>query len=396
MKLAKRVQTLAPSLTFALAERERQLKLAGKEVISLGVGESDLNTPEHILSAAKAAMDQGHTKYTASSGIIELRKAIVDKLARDNNLNYSLNQITVTVGAKQALFNLFQAILDPQDEVIILAPYWVSYIEQVKLAGGVPVIVETTADNEFKATPLQIRDAITKRTKAILINSPSNPTGAIYTREELQNIGNICLENDILIVSDEIYEYLVYDEKYPHVSIASLSEDLYHNTIVINGVSKAYAMTGWRVGYAAGPANIIKSMTDIASQSTSSCASISQYAALAALTGPQEPIHEMHEEFKNRRNFLLEEMRHIPYISYIMPHGAFYLYVDVSTLLARGNFKSVDEFANALLEQEGVSVLPGSVFGSKNYIRISYATTLEKLALAVSKFKKFAESLSEA
>jgi aspartate aminotransferase len=345
------------------------------------------------MQAAKDAMDSGHTKYTASGGIPELKKAIIEKLKTENQLTYQPNQIIVTVGAKHALYNLFQAILDPGDEVIIPAPYWVSYIEQVKLAGGVPVVIEGKEQNSFKITPSQLEGVITERTKAILINSPSNPTGMLYVEEELRELGKVAIKHDILIVSDEIYEHLIYDEDVQHVSMASLGPEYYDHTIIINGVSKTYAMTGWRIGFAAGPAEIIKAMIDIASHSTSNPTSIAQYGAIAALQGPQAPVDEMKIAFKARRDYVIKRLNGIPGFRCLKPAGAFYAFVNIREALDQsGKFKTPDEWAKALLEEELVAVVPGSGFGSDDHIRISYATSMDQLEKAIDRIERFVKN----
>ncbi len=304
MKLAKRVASLTPSATLAITAKAKELKAAGYDVIGLGAGEPDFNTPQHIIAAAIKAMNEGHTKYTPSGGLPALKEEIIKKFARDQGLSYEPAEIIVCVGAKHALYTLFQVLLDEGDEVIIPTPYWVSYPEQVKLAGGVPVYVEGLEENDFKMTPDQLKQAITPKTKAVIINSPSNPTGMIYTAEELKALGEVCLAHGVLIVSDEIYEKLIYGGA-KHVSIAELSPELKEQTIIINGVSKSHSMTGWRIGYAAGPKDIIQAMTDLASHSTSNPTSIAQYAAIAAYSGPQEPVEQMRQAFEKRLDISL-------------------------------------------------------------------------------------------
>lgn len=394
LKLSKRVQQLAPSPTLAITAKAKAMKQAGYDVIGLGAGEPDFNTPLHILKAAEEAMYKGYTKYTPSSGIVELKKAIVEKFKRDNGLTYDQNQIIVTTGAKHALYNLFQALLDEGDEVIIPAPYWVSYIEQVKLADGVPVIVDGKEENQFKITPAQLEENITERTKALLLNSPSNPTGMLYTEEELRKIGEICIKHDLFIVSDEIYEHLIYgDEK--HVSIASLSPELYQRTIIVNGVSKTYSMTGWRIGYAAGPAELIKAMSGLSDHSTSNPNSIAQYAAVAALNGSHEPVAEMKQAFKQRRDYVVKRVNDIPGLHCQMPAGAFYAFINIREALNQsGKYTTPDEWSAALLEEVMVAVVPGSGFGSNDHIRISYATSMEQLAKALDRIEKFVKQNS--
>nr|MBO2496447.1 aspartate aminotransferase [Bacillota bacterium] len=389
MKLSKRVQQLAPSTTLAITAKAKELKKQGRDVIGLGAGEPDFNTPEPILRAAEEAMRAGHTKYTPSGGIPELKQAIVEKFRRDNGLTYRPEQIVVTSGAKHALYNLFQVLIDPGDEVIIPAPYWVSYIEQVKLAGGTPVIIRGEEERSFKVTPEQLRGAITGRTRAFLINSPSNPTGMVYSREELEALGRVCLEHGLVIISDEIYEHLIYGDQ-SHVSIARLGPQFYEQTIVINGVSKTYSMTGWRIGYAAGNAEVIRAMTSLSSHSTSNPTSVAQYAALAALNGSQEPVREMKKAFKERRDYVVKRIRNIEGLRCLEPQGAFYAFVNVRDVVeASGRFRDVDEWAKALLEEELVAVVPGSGFGSPDHIRISYATSMNQLEKAMDRIERF-------
>ncbi|GAA5345631.1 pyridoxal phosphate-dependent aminotransferase [Planifilum fimeticola] len=389
MKLSKRVQQLTPSTTLAITAKAKALRKQGHDVIGLGAGEPDFNTPDPILRAAEEAMRAGHTKYTPSGGIPELKQAIVEKFRRDNGLTYQPEQIVVTSGAKHALYNLFQVLIDPGDEVIIPAPYWVSYIEQVKLAGGVPVIIRGEESRSFKVTPEQLRGAITERTRAFLINSPSNPTGMVYNREELEALGRVCLEHGLVIISDEIYEHLIYGDE-AHVSIAQLGPEFYERTIVINGVSKTYSMTGWRIGYAAGHAEVIQAMTGLSSHSTSNPTSVAQYAALAALTGSQEPVQEMKKAFKERRDYVVQRIRNIEGLGIQEPQGAFYAFVNVRNVVeALGRFRDVDEWVKALLEEELVAVVPGSGFGSPDHIRISYATSMDQLEKAMDRIERF-------
>lgn len=388
MKLAKRVAALTPSSTLAITAKAKELKAAGHDVIGLGAGEPDFNTPQHIMEAAVKAMYDGHTKYTPSGGLATLKQEIIKKFQRDQQLDYKPSEIIVCVGAKHALYTLFQVILDEGDEVIIPTPYWVSYPEQVKLAGGVPVYVEGLEENEFKITPEQLKQAITKRTKAVIINSPSNPTGVIYTKEELQAIGDVCLAHDVLIVSDEIYEKLVYGG-HEHVSIAQLSPQLKKQTIIINGVSKSHSMTGWRIGYAAGDADIIRAMTDLASHSTSNPTSIAQYAAIAAYSGPQEPVEQMRQAFEERLNIIYDRLIQIPGFSCVKPQGAFYLFPNAKEAATMTGYESVDAFVEALLEEAKVALVPGSGFGAPNNVRLSYATSLDSLHEALNRIETF-------
>ncbi len=387
IELAQRIKQLTPSPTLAITAKAQQLKSEGYDVISLGAGEPDFNTPSHVIDAAYQAMQHGKTKYTAAGGVPELKKAIIAKLKRDHSLNYEMNQIIVGVGAKHLLYNLFQVLLDPNDEVLIPTPYWVSYPEQVKLADGNPVYIEGKEENGFKITAAQLKAAITNKTKALVINSPSNPTGAIYSKEELIEIAKIAVENGIWIVSDEIYEKLIYDGD--HYSIAALDPRFYENTILINGMSKPYSMTGWRIGYAAGNKNVIAAMTDLSSHSISNPTSISQYASIAALEGDQNVLEVMKQEFKQRRDQLFPIINSIPGFKSDLPQGAFYYYINVAEALLTAGYMDVDQWANDLLEEEKVAVIAGSGFGTKEHIRISYATGLADLLEAMKRIRRF-------
>ncbi|QFK71778.1 pyridoxal phosphate-dependent aminotransferase [Pradoshia sp. D12] len=388
MKLAKRVSALTPSSTLAITAKAKELKAQGLDIIGLGAGEPDFNTPANILEAAQKSMRDGHTKYTPSAGLQSLRKVVADKLQKDQGLTYSNGQIFIASGAKHALYTLFQAILDEEDEVLIPTPYWVSYPEQVKLADGVPVYIEGKEENQFKVTPLQIEKAITEKTRALIINSPSNPTGMIYTAEELQAIGEVCLKHDIIIVSDEIYEKLVY-HNHEHVSIAELSEELKQQTIVINGVSKSHSMTGWRIGYAAGDQALIKAMTNLASHSTSNPTTTAQYATIEAYTGPQDQVEIMRSAFEQRLDAIYDQLLEIPGLTCLKPQGAFYLFPNVSKTAEMCGFNSVDDFVEDLLENALVAVVPGSGFGAPDNIRLSYAISLEALQEAVKRIKEY-------
>ncbi|APC50241.1 aspartate aminotransferase [Virgibacillus halodenitrificans] len=388
MDLAKRVKTLTPSTTLAITAKAKELKMQGHDVIGLGAGEPDFNTPEYILEAAEKAMHDGLTKYTPSGGVAELKKAIINKFQTDNNLEYNADEVIVTTGAKHALYTLFQVILNDEDEVIVPAPYWVSYPEQIKLAGGKPVILSAKEENEFKITPQALEEAINPSTKAVIINSPSNPTGMVYNEQELRELGEICMKHDILIVSDEIYEKLLYTED-NHVSIAQLSPELKEQTIVINGVSKSHSMTGWRIGYAAGTSKIIKPMTNLASHSTSNPTSIAQYAALAAYSANEDPVKEMKKTFDERLNLLYKLLVDIPGVTCQKPKGAFYLFPNVREAATNNGFDSVDDWVNALLEEEKVALVPGSGFGSPDNVRLSYATSTEALEEAAKRIKRF-------
>lgn len=391
MKLADRVLALSPSPTLAITAKAKELKEQGVDVIGLGAGEPDFNTPQHILDAAVQSMHEGHTKYTPSAGLPALKKAIIEKLERDQQLTYKPNEIIVGNGAKHVLYTLFQVLLNDGDEVLIPSPYWVSYPEQVKLAGGVPVYIEGIEANQFKITGEQLANSISERTKAVIINSPSNPTGILYTEEELLELGKVCLEKDILIVSDEIYEKLVYGD-FKHVSIAQLSPELKEQTIIINGVSKSHSMTGWRIGYAAGNKQIIEAMTNLASHSTSNPTTTAQYAAIAAYNGPQEPVEKMRQAFEERLEIIYDKLVAIPGFTCVKPQGAFYLYPNVKKAAEIAGYKNVDDFAEGLLVEAKVAVVPGSGFGTPDNIRLSYATSLELLEEAVSRMHQFVES----
>ena len=387
-KLADRVQTLTPSTTLAITAKANELKAQGVDIIGLGAGEPDYNTPENILEAAYQSMKEGKTKYTPAGGLPALKKAIIDKLERDQQLSYQPTEIMVGIGAKHVLYTLFQVLLNRGDEVIIPIPYWVSYPEQVKLAQGVPVYIEATASQQYKISAQQLREAITDKTKAVIINSPSNPTGMIYTKAELEELAEVCREQDILIVSDEIYEKLIYGDS-EHISIAQLSEDAKARTLVINGVSKSHSMTGWRIGYAAGDAELIKAMTDLASHSTSNPATTSQYAAIEAYNGPQDTVEEMRLAFDSRLKAVLPKLEAIPGFTVIRPQGAFYLLPDVSEAAQKTGYASVDEFVEGLLTEANVAVIPGSGFGAHSTIRLSYATSLDALMEAVERIHEF-------
>ncbi len=388
VKLAKRVLSLTPSTTLAITAKAKELKEQGVDVIGLGAGEPDFNTPQHIIEAAYKSMIEGQTKYTPSAGLPALKKAIIKKFQDDQGIEYQPGEIIVGNGAKHVLYTLFQVILDEGDEVIIPTPYWVSYPEQVKLAGGKPVYVEGIESNHFKITAQQLREAITEKTRAVIINSPSNPTGVLYTSEELLELGKVCLEKNILIVSDEIYEKLIYGGN-KHVSIAQLSPELKEQTIIINGVSKSHSMTGWRIGYAAGNAQIIKAMTNLASHSTSNPTTSAQYAAIAAYTGSQEPVEEMRKAFEQRLNIIYDKLVSIPGFSCVKPQGAFYLYPNVKEAAKLTGFNTVDEFVGALLVEAKVAVVPGSGFGTPDNIRLSYATSLELLEKAIERIRTY-------
>ncbi len=382
MNLADRAANISPSPTLTIDAKAKKLIASGADVVNFGVGEPDFDTPDHIKQAAIEAINKGMTKYTAVAGTDQLKAAIIKKFKEDNGLDYEPGQIVVSVGAKHSLYNVFQVLCQKEDEVILPAPYWVSYLEQIKLAGGTPVIVQTRAPNGFKLTPEELESTITPRTKIILINSPSNPTGAVYTREELAALGEILVRHKIAVISDEIYEKLIYDGL-EHVSIASLSPELKDLTVVINGVSKSYAMTGWRIGYAAAPLPVAKAMADLQSHSTSNPTSIAQAASVAALTGTQEPLNLMAAEFNRRRDYMLERVNSIPGLSCGRPGGAFYLFPDMSHYTGRFfNDKKINgasDLAAVLLEEANVALVPGIAFGDDRCFRLSYAASMERI-----------------
>ncbi|AMK79155.1 MULTISPECIES: pyridoxal phosphate-dependent aminotransferase [Methylomonas] len=387
--LSNRVKAVKPSPTLAITARAAAMRAAGKDIIGLGAGEPDFDTPEHIKAAAIKAINSGFTKYTAVDGTAGLKKAIIAKFKRDNGLDYQANQILVSCGGKQSFFNLAQALLNPGDEVIIPAPYWVSYPDMVLLADGVPVIIETGQAQNFKITPAQLRAAITPKTRLLVINSPSNPTGAAYSLEELKALGDVLRDfPDVLIATDDMYELILWN-KGEFVNILNAHPDFYDRTIVLNGVSKAYSMTGWRIGYAAGPAPLIEAMCIIQSQSTSNPTSISQVAAEEALNGDQGCIDTMMVEFKKRHDYVVAELNGIAGIECLPTDGTFYVFPNVEKLLSRLDGINDDlEFAEYLIEKAGVALVPGSAFGCPGHIRISIATSMANLENALVRIKQ--------
>lgn len=395
MKLSKRVQQLEPSVTLAAAAKAKALKAQGKDILSLTVGEPDFATPENIQEVAVQAIRNGKASYyTPSAGIPELRQAIVDYIKEYYGITYEPSQTIVTDGAKFALYALFQTILDPEDEVIIPVPYWGSYGEQVKLAEGRPVFVKGEENNGFKITVSQLEASRTPKTKALIINSPSNPTGMIYDQKELQAIGEWAVKHDILIVADDIYGRLVYNGN-EFTPIATISESIRKQTIIINGVSKTYAMTGWRIGYALGNQEIIDGMIAIASQSTSNSTAVSQYAAIEALTGEQDPVEEMRVAFEERLNILYPLVSNLPGVTLNKPQGAFYLFPNVKETLAMCGYENVTKWVEDLLEETGVALVTGEGFGAPENVRLSYATDLGTLEEAVRRIAQFIESKSQ-
>ena len=386
MELSQRATILTPSLTLSIDSKAKALKAEGLDVCGFGAGEPDMDTPEHIKAAAQAALEMGFTKYTPSAGTPELRQALSDKFKADNGLDYKPSQIIVSNGAKHSCYNAILATCQPGDEVIIPAPYWLSYPEMVRLAGAEPVIVQTTEASGWKMTAEQMQDAMTPRTKLVIINSPGNPTGAVYTREELAAIVEVCADEEIFILSDEIYEKLTY-EGVPHVSTASLpgAADL---TITINGFSKAYSMTGWRLGYLGAPEAIAKAIDAIQSHSTSNPCSFAQKGALAALKGDQQPVTDMRDEFEMRRNYMVNRLASMARVSVVKPEGAFYVLVNIGKLgLSSSNF------ADRLLSKHQVAVVPGIAFGNDATVRLSYATSLDVIKKGLDRFEEFCKTL---
>lgn len=392
-KLSRRVNAIKPSPTLAVSQKAAELKAQGKDVIGLGVGEPDFDTPEFIRKAAKQAIDQGHTRYTAVDGISELKQAVCNKFKRDNDLAYEPSQILISAGGKHSIFNLLTAWLDEGDEVIIPAPYWVSYPDMTLLVGAKPVVVQATIEQEYKITPEQLRAAITPRTRLLFLNSPSNPTGMAYSKEELAALAEVLREfPDILIATDDMYEHILWAEE-PFANIVMAAPDLYNRTVILSGVSKAYAMTGWRIGYAAGPKTIIAAMKKVQSQSTSNPAAVSQYAALAALEGDQSCIQTMVTEFKKRHDYLVAALHAIPGIQCLPGHGTFYTFPNVTGLMRNAGCKTDVELCERLLEEANVALVPGSAFGTDGYFRLSFATSMDVLEEAVKRIRHFAESL---
>lgn len=398
MNLSKKAGNISPSITLSITAKANELKAQGIDVVSFGAGEPDFNTPDNIINAAIKAMKDGKTKYTPAGGILELKKTICKKFKQDNGLDYTPDQITISTGAKQCISNIFMAILNPGDEVLIPIPYWVSYPELVRLADGVPVFVETLEENNYKYTIEDLEKAVSNKTKAILINSPNNPTGTIYNKEELIKIAEFAKKYNLLIISDEIYEKLIYDGE-KHISIASLNDDAFKRTVVINGVSKTYAMTGWRLGYIAAPKEITKLMTSIQSHMTSNVNTIAQYAAIEALNGPVEDLNNMVKEFERRRNFMIDRLSKIQGVSIIKPSGAFYIMMNISsyfnTKFKGKEIKNSLDFSRELLEEEKVAVIPGAGFGLDKYIRLSYATSMDIIETGIDRIAMFIDKIKQ-
>jgi len=396
MLISKRLSQIGSSPTLAITAKAKQMKQEGIDVIGFGAGEPDFDTPAHIKDAAKKAIDSGFTKYTPASGTKELKEAIGKKFETDNNLEFSPEEILVSCGAKHSIFNAILALCNEGDEVILPSPYWVSYPEMIKIAGAKSVILKTAQENDFKIEPHQLQEIITSKTKLLILNSPSNPTGMVYTKDELLSISRILTEKGVFCISDEIYEKIIYDGQ-KHISIASLGPDIKRLTIVVNGVSKSYSMTGWRIGYAAGPEEIIRAMSNLQSHSTSNPTSISQKAALAALKGPQDALGNMVAEFARRRNYIVERLNSIEGISCLKPQGAFYVFPDVSRIVGKSfkqqTIRDSVSLTQILLSQANVAVIPGSVFGADSNLRLSYATSLGNIEKGMERIRELIQNV---
>jgi len=388
-KISKRAASLSPSLTLAIDSKAKAMKAAGEDVVGFGAGEPDFDTPQHIKDAAAKALADGFTKYTPAAGIPELRQAIADKHKRENGLTYKPSQVIVSCGGKHSCYNVILATCEEGDEVIIPAPYWLSYPEMVKLAGATPVIIETTDKTEFKVTPQQLRAAITPRTRLFVLNSPSNPTGSVYTPEEIKALGDICVEKNVLIMSDEIYEHLTYDGAQVK-SVASFSQAHFEHTIIVHGFAKAWSMTGWRLGWCAAPEPIAKAIDAIQSHSTSNPCSFAQKGAVVALTGPQDHLPKWLAEFAKRREFAHKKLNSIPGISCVNAKGAFYLFPNISKVGLNSS-----DFCAKLLEQQKVAAVPGIAFGADNYLRISYASSMANIEKGLDRMDKFVRGLGK-
>lgn len=387
--IATRIAKLNPSLTLDISNKAKILKSQGIDICSFSAGEPDFDTPLHIKEAAKLALDQGKTKYGAAAGELLLREAIANKLKNDNNLNYKSENIIVTNGGKHSLFNLMVALIEAEDEVIIPSPYWLSYPEMVTLAGGKSVIVPTKLENNYKITPEELKAAITPKTKLFILNSPSNPTGAVYSPDEIKALAQVIIDYDLLVVSDEIYEKILYDDA-THLSIASVNQEIFDRSIISSGFAKAYSMTGWRVGYIAAPLPILKAMTMVQSHSTSNVCTFAQYGAIAALEGSQDCVQKMLTAFTERRKIMLSAINSIPHITTVKPDGAFYVFVDISNT----GMTSLN-FCNKLLEEENVATIPGIAFGQDQSVRLSYATDMDSIKKGMDRIIKFINVLTK-
>lgn len=396
LELSKRAAAVKPSSTLAITAKAKELRAQGKDVVGFGAGEPDFNTPQNICDAAVEAINSGFTKYTPASGTNELKEAIVEKFKRFNNLEYTTDQIVISNGGKHSLTNIFTALLNPGDEVVIPAPFWLSYPEIVKLAGGVPVIVKTTKEQNFKLTAKDLEAAVTDKTKALVLNTPNNPTGMIYTEEELREIAKVAVEKDFYVVADEMYENLVYGDQ-KHISIASLGKDIYERTITCSGVAKSYAMTGWRIGYTGSSREIAKMMGSVQSHQTSNPNSIAQKATVEALNGPQESVAVMHKEFNQRRQYMYERICNMPLVEAVEPMGAFYLFVDVSRVLDKSykgeKVGTVVRMAEILIDEYNTAVVPCGDFGFDDHLRLSYAISIEQIQKGLDRIENFLKEL---
>lgn len=397
LTLSKKAQAVKPSSTLAITAKAKELKAQGIDVVGFGAGEPDFNTPENVCNAAINAINSGFTKYTPASGTNELKEAICKKFKEFNGLDYKPNQIVISNGGKHGLSNVFDALLNPGDEVIIPAPYWLSYPEMVKLSDGVPVVITGKKENGYKVTAKQVEDAITDKTKALVLNTPSNPTGMIYTEEELRAIADVVVKKDIYVVADEMYEYLIYGNE-KHVSIASFNEEIYKRTITCSGLSKSYAMTGWRIGYTGSAPEIAKLMSSIQSHATSNPNSIAQAAAVEALNGSQDMVEAMKVEFDKRRQYMYERVCAMPHVSTLEPKGAFYVFIDAEEALAKEykgeKIGTTARLAEILLEDYAVAVIPCADFGFPNYIRLSYAISMEQIEKGLDRIENFLKALA--
>ncbi len=397
LTLSRKAAEVKPSSTLAITAKAKEMKANGIDVVGFGAGEPDFNTPKNVCDAAISAIESGFTKYTPASGMNDLKKAISEKFHTFNHVEYAPNQIVISNGGKHSLSNIFNAILNPGDEVIIPAPFWLSYPEMVKLSDGVPVYIYGPKEQGYKISAQQLRDAITDKTKAFVLNSPSNPTGMIYSRKELEEIAKVVVEKDIYVVADEMYEYLIYDGE-EHVSIASLNEEIYKRTITCSGVSKSYAMTGWRIGYTGSSVEIAKLMGAMQSHATSNPNSIAQKAALEALIGPQETVLEMRTEFNERRTYMYQRICNMPYVSCIEPKGAFYVFIDVSGIFGKNShgkmISTASDMAEVLLSDYSVAVVPCADFGFGDHIRLSYAISKEQIGKGLDRIEQFLNELS--
>ena len=397
LSLSKKASQVKPSSTLAITAKAKALRAQGVDVVGFGAGEPDFNTPDNINQVAVEAIHSGFTKYTPASGIDELKQAVSDKFRTFNHLEYGLDQIVISNGGKHSLTNIFTAIINDGDEVIIPAPFWLSYPEIVKLAGGIPVLVETTMEENFKITPEKLAAACNEKTKAFILNTPNNPTGMIYSRQELEELAKVIVEKDIYVVADEMYEYLIYGND-EHVSIGSLGQDIYERTITCSGLSKSYAMTGWRIGYTGASKEITKLMSSVQSHETPNPNSIAQKAALEALTGPQEKVEEMIAEFGKRKNYIYDRLKVLPYVNVIEPKGAFYAFVDVSAIFDKEyqgkKIGDVNALATILLEDYSVAVVPCTDFGFSGYIRLSYAISMKQIGKGIDQIEAFLKELN--